>query len=1128
MKPSRYPGLALLAALVGLGVSGVGPAWAKPAKEGVAKIAASAPDAKLVWPADLGTGIRRAQAERTPILVSVGAEYCPWCRKLQKEMAQPAVQQELARWTLVALDLKRSADEATQLGVGPIPALRVLTPGGEWVSGHEGFIEAADLLLWLRKHYETAAAAVDAALVSTGPPDAATVARLVIQLGHRSPTIREAAVRRLLPHPGSARGAVLKAFGEGGLSTRLAALELLAAWHAPVEGLDPWRPETLSVDRLAALHKWADSWTIAAPEAAGQDTEGLAAAERDIERLLQATPTEADAAVERLARWRAALLPAVIARLQRATTDVERQRLLTLRYRLVAGDALVLAWPGGLGRLASLDVKLRRQAAEELARLATAADQALLLELFANPDPLVRELALRGLQHVGGEDAVAALVRLLDDPEPNVRAAVLKQLAESPTAAMVPHVVRYVVKEQDPDLVVHAIRVLKSGKSKAVRECLISLLTHSQWQVRAEAAESLAKLVEDHSMSFGEDEKADQWKADVYAALLHLLDDPEGFVVSRAVQGLEHADMEVAIEPLVEAAAKHPDLASKIVQTLAGSSRMAGKAVPHLKAFLKHPTPAVRAAAVAGIVEVQTEACEEAVLGGLSDPAEPVRLAAAKGVLHILNGYREPAAEAIFEQKALPGGMAFGASPSTSGVAGVVQGVLHGLASLWTGTRAAPPKDEKGEKDRKAGKDGPSSAAADSTPEDTRGEEYDRWLTKFYTGRGRPEWTKKVVEPLEKLLGSSSEGERLQAARTLTALGQGSRTLPVLLEIVGRRPELVGQAGDVLPWMVWDQRQGAFEQFRGLAKEDQAVASLIEDWTKVPDRRAADRLWAMLAEPKLSPPIAGAIVQALQAAYTAERYLHRSAMERIPRSAIRDLTEAAKQRVGKGSGLARMAALTILANVAPDEAGELAAGMADDRSLEAPLRHAAFQIRLAMQSPNERRKAALAALGDQDPDRRKLALACLARGPSHYVHGAFSLNNVEFSDPFSSDSERSASPTAGLKPDVLRPFLADPDPRVAADAGYLLALLGERDGLEPVLRYWRREDERGSETEKLVYRAIAALDDSSQLPLLKKIYEGLRPYAVRDFYWTIRPMTGPQMIEFRKQIRDEVGMSNLR
>ena len=33
---------------------------------------------------------------------------------------------------------------------------------------------------------------------------------------------------------------------------------------------------------------------------------------------------------------------------------------------------------------------------------------------------------------------------------------------------------------------------------------------------------------------------------------------------------------------------------------------------------------------------------------------------------------------------------------------------------------------------------------------------------------------------------------------------------------------------------------------------------------------------------------------------------------------------------------------------------------------------------------------------------------------------------------------------------------------------------------------------------------------------------------LKDFYWTIRGMKGPEILEFRKRIRDEIGLQNLR
>jgi len=66
-----------------------------------------------------------------------------------------------------------------------------------------------------------------------------------------------------------------------------------------------------------------------------------------------------------------------------------------------------------------------------------------------------------------------------------------------------------------------------------------------------------------------------------------------------------------------------------------------------------------------------------------------------------------------------------------------------------------------------------------------------------------------------------------------------------------------------------------------------------------------------------------------------------------------------------------------------------------------------------------------------------------------------------------------------------------------------------------------------SDWKKLVYRAIAVVDDPKYIPVLREIYGKLDQYEMSEFYWTIRIMTGPEILSFRKQVRDEVGASRL-
>jgi hypothetical protein len=64
-----------------------------------------------------------------------------------------------------------------------------------------------------------------------------------------------------------------------------------------------------------------------------------------------------------------------------------------------------------------------------------------------------------------------------------------------------------------------------------------------------------------------------------------------------------------------------------------------------------------------------------------------------------------------------------------------------------------------------------------------------------------------------------------------------------------------------------------------------------------------------------------------------------------------------------------------------------------------------------------------------------------------------------------------------------------------------------------------------------VFEALAERNRAADVPVLEEIYEFLRKEydtdAVREFYWTIRTMTGPEVLALRKRIRSEVGMDSL-
>src|SRR5262249_35849041 len=161
----------------------------------------------------------------------------------EEEIRRPKVQTELGRWTLVVLDADRDAAAARSLSVGAIPALRLLTPTGRLVASSEGYMPADKLLEWLGRYYDAASRAAAEELADEGELTTPIITKLVALLRNRDPALREVAVRRLLPRPELAAREVAGEFATGPLQARLAALELLREWQAPVADLDPWRPE---------------------------------------------------------------------------------------------------------------------------------------------------------------------------------------------------------------------------------------------------------------------------------------------------------------------------------------------------------------------------------------------------------------------------------------------------------------------------------------------------------------------------------------------------------------------------------------------------------------------------------------------------------------------------------------------------------------------------------------------------------------------------------------------------------------------------------------------------------------------------------------------------------------------
>ncbi|MEN6407106.1 MAG: HEAT repeat domain-containing protein [Thermoguttaceae bacterium] len=1075
------------------------------------------------WLSNLNEASRQSLATRKPIFVVVKAQWCGSCRQMAGELDTAAVQAELARWTAVRLDIEAQADDAGSLGVVGVPTLRILAPGGRQTAEYDGYLAPDRLVRWLQQNYDAATAMVDESLLASGEPSVVSVARLIKQFGQRNPALREAAARRLAAYPDVARPMVIKAFCEGSLTARLTALEVLEQWKAPLADLDPWRPDSFTPERVARLDRWRGARrTTTATAAKSWSPEELADAKRQIDRMLQAGESESDAIRQRLAVFGESLLPEVYARLKKAAADQERRRLLILRYRLAASDSLVLRWPGGLERLGDADPRQRRRAADELAKLADSGEKSLLLELFADTDPLVREISLRGLQHIGGPEANAALVKLLRDPEPNVRAAVLKQLEESPDPLMASDVVKYLQEEKDPDLIVHGIFFLREIKSEEATKCLMALLKHESWQVRAEAAVGIGKQNSNRhdfnsfrGSSSSSSDKAMELQVQAYVALLDLLNDKDAFVVAKAVEGLDDADLAVAVEPLVKAAEKYPDLAASILSMLAGKGNMRDKAIPYFRKFCKHAQSRVRAAAVTALVSASPLTADEEIVAALNDKDREVRIAAAKAGFSFLDQMRREAKAKVRQSSASPS-VAVDVTPTW-----LPSNIISNAVTLVGKMFDAAPTNAKGDATKSVKSGGDKKPAAEAKPD---ANDPDAWIKECYAGRHRPRWTAQMAPPLEKMLHAETAAERIAAARALTPLGKVDEAIPVLIAAARESSELAATASNVLPWLCVEQRITTLRALRSIASTPESRSRLASEFGEESDRRFAALMWEMLAEPGLSAGEAASLQMGLLKAYLGDRYY---SPDNVSPSDRRELAQAAKLHATSGGNRQRRVAMALLAMAAADEAVQLASKWADDPKLDKSLRNDAFQISLAVGSTSEARKLATAAIRGANDARKKLAVKYFTHGPKGlqllgdgiYLQGTIVVTSHSVQGGMPIVPEAPAGVTAA---DV-RPLLGSSDRETAACAAYLLTLLGESDAIEPLLQYWRRNEAGSDPWRRLVYRAIAVLDDPKYIGVLREIYAKLDGYEVSEFYWTIRIMSGPEILKFRKQIRSERG-----
>jgi hypothetical protein len=295
-------------------------------------------------------------------------------------------------------------------------------------------------------------------------------------------------------------------------------------------------------------------------------------------------------------------------------------------------------------------------------------------------------------------------------------------------------------------------------------------------------------------------------------------------------------------------------------------------------------------------------------------------------------------------------------------------------------------------------------------------------------------------------------------------------------------------------------------------------------------------LWQLVGDQKVNDPmIANSLATYIKTLTYGKTYYYRSDP---PASLRRQALADFEQHSRTGTTWERLVALSLLLALDKTAAHKIAVAIVEDEELSDEFRSSAFRIALLSQSGDEADATAIGGVASKVESIQRISLEFLTMGAASIASlgdGEFDLESGSYggSNRYSQGG-KPILPEApeGITVAMLSKWFESGDARTQALAGYLLVLMNEEQGLEPLMRFWANEmpDDRG--WTRLTYRAIAYWDDDQHVTVLRSIYQKNPPEKfagdIRDFYWTIRIMTGDEALKLRKQIRDDVGMDSLR
>ncbi len=224
---------------------------------GSADVVDEQPVTAVTWHPTLEQAVEEARESGKPIFAVVGAPWCSFCEKLQLELKGEGENKIAERWVLAKINADDEVNDARELRANALPALRLLSSDGVVTASHDGYAPVSQLTRWLDVRYELTKAQMPGLLTKEiAELDESEIETLIGLMAIRDVTARRVVLNRLGEMPQHAVHPAIDLLASGRLADQLSALQLLRTWGAPLAGLDPWEPASISDAAVGRLKAW--------------------------------------------------------------------------------------------------------------------------------------------------------------------------------------------------------------------------------------------------------------------------------------------------------------------------------------------------------------------------------------------------------------------------------------------------------------------------------------------------------------------------------------------------------------------------------------------------------------------------------------------------------------------------------------------------------------------------------------------------------------------------------------------------------------------------------------------------------------------------------------------------------